>query len=271
MGRNIRQDSVGRTPNLLGKTHSNWIPRNCVMGDVLQIGEHSWAASEVLSLLAQYQLLPRLQQEVLIDRALAEVECTDAEASEAYRQFCDRNQLTTDEHKQAWLSHFAMTPAQLEAVALRDFKLQKYKQQTWENQIPSDFLEHKRRFDRVVYSLIRTQTPGLAQELFFRIQDDGQAFAQLAQTYSEGPEAESGGLIGPVTLEVPHPQLAQLLSQSQPGQLHPPKQMGEWFVIVRLEKFLPAQLDDTIRQKLLDLRFQNWVREAVQQNPLQIL
>ncbi|MBD0270213.1 MAG: peptidylprolyl isomerase, partial [Cyanobacteria bacterium Co-bin8] len=120
--------------------------------------------------------------------------------------------------------------------------------------------------DRVLYSLIRTQEPGLAQELYFRINDDGQPFADLAREYSEGQEAQTGGLIGPVELSVPHPSLARILSISQPGQLWPPTRVGEWFVVVRLEKFLPAKMDDATLQRLLDELFSVWLKEEIEKN-----
>jgi parvulin-like peptidyl-prolyl isomerase len=118
--------------------------------------------------------------------------------------------------------------------------------------------------DRVLYSLIRTREAGMAQELYFRIQDDGEPFADLARQYSEGQEAQTGGLIGPVELSVPHAALGRILSISQPGQLWPPTKVGDWFVVVRLEKFLPAKLDEVTRQRLLDELFNHWLIEQVQ-------
>jgi parvulin-like peptidyl-prolyl isomerase len=117
----------------------------------------------------------------------------------------------------------------------------------------------------VIYSLIRTQEPGIAQELYFRIQEGEQSFADLAREYSQGSEAQTGGLIGPVELSVPHPVLAQMLRLSQPGQLCPPTRLGEWFLIVRLEKFIPAQLDASMRQRLLNECFNTWLSEQLNQ------
>lgn len=54
-----------------------------------------------------------------------------------------------------------------------------------------------------------------------------------------------------------------MLSISQPGQLWPPTRVGEWFVVVRLEKFLPAKLDDGTRQRMLDELYNNWLTEQV--------
>lgn len=52
-----------------------------------------------------------------------------------------------------------------------------------------------------------------------------------------------------------------MLSVSQPGQLWPPLRLGEWLLIVRLEKLLPAQLDEPMRQSLLNELFEAWLQE----------
>jgi parvulin-like peptidyl-prolyl isomerase len=56
-----------------------------------------------------------------------------------------------------------------------------------------------------------------------------------------------------------------MLSLSQPGQLCPPTRVGEWLVIVRLEKFIPAQLDDAMRRRLLTECFNIWLQEQLDQ------
>jgi hypothetical protein len=56
-----------------------------------------------------------------------------------------------------------------------------------------------------------------------------------------------------------------MLSVSQPNQLWHPTRIEEWTVIVRLEKLIPAVLDEPMRQKLLDNLFQTWLSEQVKQ------
>jgi parvulin-like peptidyl-prolyl isomerase len=113
--------------------------------------------------------------------------------------------------------------------------------------------------------------PEVAQELYFRIQAGEQSFAECARAYSTGPEAQTGGLLGPMELSQPHPTLATLLSTSQPGQLWPPIRLGEWLVIVRLEKLLPAQLDEPMRQQLLNAQFEAWVQEQIERRRSELL
>ena len=223
-----------------------------------------------MPLLGKFGLLPRLIQEVVIDGALDKVELSLEETKMAEAEFCQRNQINSAEEAKAWAQQRYSTPELIRILAVREKRLAKFKQESFENEIESYFLKRKSRLDRVLYSLIRTQQAGLAQELYFRVNDDGQSFADLARQYSEGQEAKTGGLIGPVELSVPHPNLAGLLSISQPGQIWPPKRIGEWYVVVKLEKFFPAKMDDAMRQRLMDELFQQWLKEQFQQTPISL-
>lgn len=231
----------------------------------LRVGETLLDAAELLPRLRRYGLLPAFFRELVIDQAIAPFTLTEEEAATAVEQFSQANQLTTPEKCSAYLQQRGLTMADLEPLAQRDRRLQKFKLETWGNKVESYFLQRKTQMDRVLYSLIRTREAGLAQELYFRIQDDGEPFADLARQYSEGQEAQTGGLIGPVELSVPHAALGRILSISQPGQLWPPTKLEDWFVVVRLEKFFPAKLDDPTRQRLLEELFNTWLIEQVQQ------
>ncbi len=234
------------------------------MQPLIQVGDRPIDASDILPLLREYGLLPHLIRECFLDAAIADVVLTPEEEAAAEKTFCDRQRLGTAEEKQAWIQQRYGTPELLALNARRDARLQKFKQEMFDNEVQSYFLQRKGRLDRVLYSLIRTREAGLAQELYFRIQDDGHSFADLAREHSEGQEAGTGGLIGPVELSVPHPQLANQLAISQPGQLWPPRKIGEWFILVRLEKFLPAQMDDAMRQRLIEELFQQWLQQQMQ-------
>ncbi len=235
------------------------------MDAVLRVGDRVITAQEIIPLLAGYQLLPSLLREIIIDQAIAPFSCTPEEIAQTTQQFYEQNKITDETAKIAWASQRGMTSAQLEALAIRGLLIEKFKQATWGHTLESYFLNRKGNLDRVIYSLIRTQDPGIAQELYFRIQEGEQSFAELAREYSQGSEAQTGGMVGPVELSTPHPVLAQMLRLSQPGQLCPPTRIGEWLLIVRLEKFIPAQLDASMRQRLLNECFSTWLSEQLNQ------
>lgn len=233
------------------------------MTAVLQVGDRAISAEELVDLLTRYRLLPQLLQDIVVDQAIADVHCTSEEEEASVQEFCQIHRMATQEQQKAWLHRYGMDPEHLKTLAVRDLKIKKYKHQTWGSKLESYFLSRKSQLDRFIYRLIRTKDMGLAQELYFRIQEQEQSFAEMALQYSQGPEVQTEGLIGPVESGKLHPTLRRILSTSQPGQLWPPVPVDDWIVIVRLERIIPAQLDEAMKQQLLDELLANWVREQV--------
>ena len=231
------------------------------MTGLFQVGEKIVNAEEVPGLLKRYQLMPHFLRGLIIDRAIVDISCSEEEKAKAIEMFMAQNQLTTPETKEAWLKERGLTQEELEEIIARPLAVEKFKQANWSNKVERYFLTRKSSLDRVVYSLIRTKDYNLAQELYYRILEGEQSFAEVASQYSEGAESKTGGQLGPVPLSQPHPAISKILSVSQPGQLWTPRGLAEWTVIIRLEKFIPAQLDDQMRQALINEMFETWLRE----------
>ncbi len=238
------------------------------MTSVAEIGKLTVNTTEIIPLLTKYQMMPGLYRSLIVDEAISKWNLEPEDEMYALNRFCERNQLTTPEKLAAFLNYYKIADKQLETLAIREMKIEKFKIATWGNQVESYFLNNKTSLDRVIYSLIRTKDLGIAQELFFRIQAGEQSFAECAKEYSQGPEAQTSGLVGPVDLNTPHPTIAKMLSKSELGEVLPPIQLGEWVVILRLEKLICAQLDDGLYQQIINRLFENWLAEQV--NKVQI-
>ncbi len=239
---------------------------------VLKVGNREIEAERLLQVLAGYQMLPQLLRELVLDEAIAQWEqslgqavMTEEEAAASREQFFAQQRIDSQEALQRWMAQHGISLEQLGPLATRSLRVEKFKEATWGPKLESYFLGRKGQLDKVIYSLIRTQDMGIGQEIYFRVLEEEQSFAELARTYSQGPEAQTDGLIGPVELSVPHPTLAQMLSVSQPGQLWPPTRIGEWMVVVRLERFIPAQMDESMRRRLLNELFTAWIDEQTAQ------
>jgi parvulin-like peptidyl-prolyl isomerase len=232
------------------------------MNPVLKFGDRILTAPEVLQLLSQHQLIPPLLKEVVIDQAIAQIESTAEEEQAAYEKLAQQYQGRPSQEKSS---------EELKSIAIRQLKLEKFKEATWGKDLDSYFSQRKPQLDRAIYSLITTADIGIAQEIYFRIQEGEQSFGELAREYAQGPEAQTDGLVGPVELQSLHPMLGKVLSMSQPQQLSPPTQIGELVVIVRLEKLLPAQLDRPMRQRLINERFQTWLQTQIASQNWQII
>jgi parvulin-like peptidyl-prolyl isomerase len=226
---------------------------------LLQLSE-----AELLSLLDRYQLMPHLLRGMIIDRAIADYPCTEAEQNEAIVQFYRQHHLNTLESQTRWRQEHQVDEAILAEHLTRSLRLEAFKQETWRHQLKSQFLKRKSTLDQVTYSLLRTKDRGLAYELYYRIIEGEQSFATLAQQFSDGDEARTGGKIGPVPLHQPHPAIRNLLAVSNPHQLWFPFQVEDWFIILRLEQRLAAEFDTAMQQYLLNELFETWLQEEIQ-------
>ncbi len=233
------------------------------MNTSLQIKDRTITAAEIIPLLDNYRMLPQFLREVIIDRAIANIEYTTAEFNHVYQEFTQQYQLNSAAKVETWLNKMNITKAQLETRMIRNIKLDKFKQEQWGHQLESYFLERKLAFEKAVFSLIRVKSAGMAKELYHRLQEGENSFAELAKLYSLGEEANKNGLVGLVKLIDLHHILAQMLHRSQPGQLLPPRQIEDHWVIVRLEQYFSARLDQVMRERLLNELCDRWLEKQL--------
>ena len=115
----------------------------------------------------------------------------------------------------------------------------------------------------VIYSLLRVKDGFLARELYLRIASNEANFSDLAAEFSQGNEAKMKGLVGPVPMNQAHPTLCEKLRTSRPGQLNEPFNIGEWWLVARLERYEPARFDNTTMQAMTQEIFQEQIEEEV--------
>lgn len=140
------------------------------------------------------------------------------------------------------------------------------------------FLASKGGRDQVIYSLLRVKDAGLARELWIRLEEGEITFAEAASAYSEGPESQRKGVMGPMEIGTLQPQpLQDLLRGLRPGEISSPKLLGEWHVLLRLEQLTPARFNDELRSRMQDEALNEFLNnrvnrllagEAVQLEPL---
>ncbi len=240
--------------------------------EFVQIGSKIFQTTEIIKLLERYQLLYPLLRGMIIDEAIQELTCTQEQVDEALENFLRQQNLTSPENLQTWLETQRLTMEKLREHVARPILIEKFKHSSWDSKVQPYFLSRKKDLDQVMYSLLRVKQENIAQELYFRIEEGESSFAEIARQYSQGPEAHTSGVIGPIPLNSVHPELARLLSKAQSGELQSPVRIDGWFVIVRLEKFLSAQLDQSMKNKLIDEIFEDWINQNIRQiGPLKIL
>jgi parvulin-like peptidyl-prolyl isomerase len=200
---------------------------------------------DLIPFLSSQRILSQILREMIIDRALNQIEYKPGDIADL-----------PEEASQA-------------AIAINRYKLQQFQRQQWGSQLEQYFLQRKRSLDQVVYSMVRTPSAGLTQELYFQAKAQESSFAELARQHSQGPEALTNGVIGPVAVMTLPPPIIQKLVGLQPGGLSTPINCQNQWMFVKLEGWIPAKFSDRTQQVLLNELFETWLREQIaQQLPL---
>ena len=174
-------------------------------------------------------------------------------------------ELLNDQTQEDFLSERGWSLEDLRLHVSRPEALRRFAEQRFGPGLEEEFLSSRGAHDQIIYSLLRSRDPGLVRELWIRIEEGETTFSDAAQTFGEGPESERKGLIGPMPIgELAPPQLAELLRSLQPGSISAPRQMGEWYVLLRLEKLTPARFDGATRESMLNSSLNAFLHERVQ-------
>ena len=114
------------------------------------------------------------------------------------------------------------------------------------------------------------EDPGLIQELYYSIEAGEIRFGDAAERYSCGPESKTQGIIGPVDLTTPHPEIASRLRTASPGVMSEPFLASEWHSIIRLEYRFESVFDDATKEFLEDISFRSYLGQAIKDDQQQI-
>jgi parvulin-like peptidyl-prolyl isomerase len=229
---------------------------------VSQALEQICANPKVLNLLKDYQMLPKLLQEMIVDQAIAGFDTTPAEDTRIAHNFFIQRQIQTPVEQQQWLAAQGITLKDLLTPLQRELRIAKFKQATWGHKVESYFLKRKATLDQVIYSMIQHQDSNLITELFFRLQEEETTFAELAPHYAPGMAAKTKGIVGPIEFEKLPSNLAETLYRSQPLTLIHTR-IGDWYIVAQVEVKVPAQLDEPMRQRLLNELYSEWLQQEI--------
>tara|TARA_Y200000002_G_C22680815_1_gene663989 strand:- start:1804 stop:2523 length:720 start_codon:yes stop_codon:yes gene_type:complete len=202
--------------------------------------------------LSSWGILKKVKRELLIDKFINSIKSPEKKVLEDIQKIWLKEiGISSEEELQNWEKKQGVSKNEWQGLLIRQWKWLEWCKENVSDKIPSHYLKRKPQLDKVIYSLLRVKDKYLANELFLRIKNNENSFKEISSEFSEGPEKKSGGRLGPIPLNKPHPLLAKLLQVSQPGQLWPPKELGEWWIVVRMEKLICTELTDNIKQKLL--------------------
>ena len=219
---------------------------------------------ESIKLLEDNELLSILVKKEFIKETIKSTALQANEIDGIKEQFCKDGKLDSDEKYNQFLGKMNLTEEEFINKVTFPTKLSKYCVENFQDRAHAHFLERKNELDQVTYSLIRVKDVFEARELYFRIKGGESDFGDVAKNFSQGPEKDSRGVIGPIPLTQGNEKVVNLLKSLSPGEMKEPINVGSWWLIIRLECLLEATLDREMQATLSRELFDKWVNEEVE-------
>ena len=213
------------------------------------------------SLLRKDNLLKPLVEQMITSEAIAGVEVSAEALEKAKLELLDQRGFETMEQWSEMLADLGRTDEEVIDRLERVIRRQEYIRERFAPKAEARFLERKNELDQVVYSLLRLANNFLARELYLQIESGESNFADLAKRYAEGPERNTNGIVGPVSMTQAHPVLVEKLRVAQPGVLLEPFRIADWWLVVRLERYSPATFTPEVSDRMCREMFDAWIKE----------
>ena len=160
----------------------------------------------------------------------------------------------------ATLATHGWTREDLELNIWRPEALRRFAEQRFGPGVEEQFLKEGGNSDQVVYSMIRLQDAALAREVWIRIEENEMSFSEAASQFGGGQESSHLGVIGPLKVGQIYPiELREHIRNLQPGQVQPPVRLGDWLVLLKLEKITLSTFNDETRSKILDSQLRRFL------------
>ena len=146
---------------------------------------------------------------------------------------------------------------------LIDLRREFIKEEWLRPQLNDYFYKRKRDLDQVVYSMLRLNDIGLAEELYLRLKNEECEIPELAFEYSLGPEKYTKGIVGPMPLSKANEQIRAISTKENIGNLNKPVVIQKTIVIAIVEHIIEAILTPEMEEKLLDELFNIELQKTV--------
>lgn len=218
---------------------------------------------QALGLLAEHSLLRPLLRQVLLHNALSQETLAEEDRQQALAAFAQERRIKSAEELEQFRQAQLLSAEALAALIERPSRLKRHCERLFSPKAEARFLDRKTQLDRVVYSLIRLSDEGLARELYLRLDEGEASFSDLSAEYSEGPERNTRGVVGPAPLTQAHPLLVERLRTAPAGVVQEPFRIERWWLVFRLESLTPATFDMAMTEQMSQELFEEWLEAEV--------
>ena len=132
--------------------------------------------------------------------------------------------------------------------------------------IENFFVDNRSEFDRVRVSIIRVPDENLANEIYLQATEDGEDFHALARRFSTDETTKhAGGYAGAIVRGSFSPEISAKIFNAASGDVAGPFQEDGFFILLRVEEVIRAELTGEVKQAIKDRIFDEWLALSLRQ------
>jgi parvulin-like peptidyl-prolyl isomerase len=223
--------------------------------EILTYLRYSGKIAEIAALVERNSLILKLCERF-------DITISDEELQAAGNEFRRSHNLLGASETQNWLARQRITAEDwTEGIRVKLLE-QKLKEYLFGEQVDSNYLNNRKQYKRVALSQILVQDLTDALKIFHALREENTSFCALAIQYSRSKQSkEKGGFAGVHFLPKLMPEIAEAIVNANEGEVVKPIQTKLGYHIIRIEKWFPVHLNESLREELIDSLFQAWLRE----------
>ncbi|ABM76885.1 peptidylprolyl isomerase [Prochlorococcus marinus] len=230
------------------------------------LGDKPVKGSEVVDIIRRQGMTKLFIRKIILDMALKEMIISPEEESQLLEDFRTKEQLEADDYYIDFLSKKQIDDKMLRYDLTMPKRMVMYREERWGPQASAIYLKHKDRFDLVVYQRLKLDSSeqfncaDIMREVYFRLKEHEESWESLAKQLNPS-QSEPSALSGPVPVSEVEPEVLQALRKAGPGKVCRPIRILNSMIIVQLEYFESATFDNELRNRILQMEFENWLEE----------
>ncbi|NMG60549.1 parvulin peptidyl-prolyl isomerase [Geitlerinema sp. P-1104] len=188
-----------------------------------------------------------------------------SELEQSIVQLRTQNGLVAPEKFEAWLQEKNMSYESLRDQLEKRLKAEKLKLEITESKIQPFFEMNQKKLERIALSRIVVAQQQEAETIKAQLQENPESFGELAQKHSLTEDRYVKGIM-PLIFISQLPEVAQEpVRVAPPGSIIGPFALEGGYCLLRVEQFIPVELDDTLKQQIRNQIFEQWLAEKLSQ------
>jgi putative peptide maturation system protein len=233
----------------------------------LEVNGETVSLSDALTLAklnGKLQFIRDAVDATLIRQAAAERElvASDDELQQAANDFRTARDLHDAGTTASWLEDNHLSQEEWESLLEESIIAAKLREALTAGRVDQHFAEQRYSFDAATLSLLVLAEEDLARELRAQIIEEGSDFHALARKHSIDEATKLvGGYAGSISRTDMEASVEAAVFGGQPGKIVGPLKTDAGWQLVKIESIDSATLDDTMRETIKSLLFDEWLSE----------